>query len=135
MLYNIAISEGHIAKPKSRKMSEKIDMVTLEDETEAKLQKYHLNNLLIAENYQSKFKTQSPVKEKDVLVEKRSIVSMKFAQDCFAIVYKNETEASNSGFVVIDSSSLKEVIRFEPRFLKVKGLSSYEVQDLVIVSR
>ena len=68
MLYNIAISEGHIAKPKSRKMSEKIDMVTLEDETEAKLQKYHLNNLLIAENYQSKFKTQSPVKEKDVLV-------------------------------------------------------------------
>ena len=62
-------------------------------------------------------------------------MSMKFAQDCFAIVYKNETEASNSGFVVIDSSSLKEVIRFEPRFLKVKGLSSYEVQDLVIVSR
>ena len=68
-------------------------------------------------------------------MEKR-LQKVVYSSDCFLAIYSTDPdESANSGFVLRENNTMKEIIRFEPNLINIIGLSSYEAVDVAVISR
>ena len=60
-----------------------------------------------------------------------------FSHDCFLAMYQADPDSTtmSSGFVLRENNTMKEIIRFEPDLINIRGIRNYEAIDVAVISR